>query len=458
MTVYPLTGTSLDGLESGRGPRKEIAMKILVTGATGTVGSEVAKALLQRGAEVRALTRKQPELGKLSDAVEITLGDLSDPVSVTQAMVGVDKLFLLIGNVADEFTQALTAYGLAKKAGLKHVTYLSVYQADRFLDVPHFAAKHAVEEAIREGGVPYTILRPGYFMQNDRRLKPLLTGPGVYPVPLGSQGIAVVDVRDIAEAAAISLTEEGHAGKTYDLVSSEMLSGPGAAAIWSRLLGKDVKYAGHADFDAFEAQLRKTGDPSWLAYDLRVMFQGFVERGFSHTESQTARFAALLGREPGKYSSYAQELTKQSTAALAPFRPATWGPERRSNEDCCVDRANPARDHLCRVCAEWLPSVPSAARDATSGHRVLRRLAASGFMLPLLFATQLIGGALLLLGMVPLGVVILAPGGLPLAIVVAALALFLAWTHRWAYRPLFAASVVQSASMGTPAEDARRRV
>jgi uncharacterized protein YbjT (DUF2867 family) len=277
-------------------------MKILVTGATGTVGSELVKALLQRGVEVRALTRKQPEAVTLSDAVEITWGDLSDPVSLTQAMVGVDKLFLLIGNVADEFTQALTAYGLAKKAGLKHVTYLSVY------------AKHAVEEAIREGGVPYTILRPGYFMQNDRRLKPLLTGPGVYPMPLGNQGIAVVDVRDIAEAAAISLTEEGHAGKTYDLVSSEMLSGPGAAAIWSRLLGKNVKYAGHGDFDAFEAQLRKTGNPSWLAYDLRVMYQGYVERGFSHTESQTARFAALLGREPGKYSSYAEELMKQWTS------------------------------------------------------------------------------------------------------------------------------------------------
>ena len=78
-------------------------MKILVTGATGTVGSEVVKALLQRGAEVRALTRKQPESVKLSDAVEITWCDLTDPVSVTQAMVGVDTLFLLIGNVADEF-------------------------------------------------------------------------------------------------------------------------------------------------------------------------------------------------------------------------------------------------------------------------------------------------------------------------------------------------------------------
>jgi len=96
-------------------------------------------------------------------------------------------------------------------------------------------------------------------------------------------------------------------------------------------------------------------------------------------------------------------------------------------------------------------------------------LAASGFMLPTLFATQIVGGALLLLGMVPLGIVILAPvivhivefhvflapGGLPLAIVVAALALFLAWTYRWTYRPLFAAQVVPSS--GTPVEDARAR-
>jgi len=96
-------------------------------------------------------------------------------------------------------------------------------------------------------------------------------------------------------------------------------------------------------------------------------------------------------------------------------------------------------------------------------------LAASGFMLPTLFATQVVGGALLLLGMVPLALVILAPvvvhivefhvflapAGLPLAVLVATLALFLAWTHRSAYRPLFAASVVQPASMGAPEEDAR---
>jgi uncharacterized protein YbjT (DUF2867 family) len=152
-------------------------MKVLLTGATGTVGGEVVKALLQRGADVRALTRKQPKPGTFPGAVEIVLGDLSDPVSVAEAIKGADDLFLLIGNVGDELTQALTAYGLSKKAGLKHVTYLSVFKADQFLEVPHFAAKYAVEEAIRGGGMPYTILRPGYFIQNERWLKPALGSP-----------------------------------------------------------------------------------------------------------------------------------------------------------------------------------------------------------------------------------------------------------------------------------------
>lgn len=161
---------------------------------------------------MRALSRKQRKPNGLSDEVEIAIGDLIDPVSIGEAIKGVDKLFLLIGgeNVPVELTQALTAYGLAKKAGLKHVTYASVYKADQFLEVPHFANKYAVEEAIRSGGLPYTILRPAYFAQNERRLKAELTGLGVYPIPVGNQGLAVVDVRDLAEAAAISLTEEGH--------------------------------------------------------------------------------------------------------------------------------------------------------------------------------------------------------------------------------------------------------
>jgi uncharacterized protein YbjT (DUF2867 family) len=149
-------------------------MKVLVIGATGRVGTEVVKALLQRGAGVRALTRKQSKPDAFPDAVEIALGDLNEPASTAEAMKGVDKLFLLIGSesVPVELMQALIAYGLAKKAGLKHVTYVSVYRADQFIEVPHFASKYAVEEAMRAGGMPYTILRPAYFTQNERSLRP----------------------------------------------------------------------------------------------------------------------------------------------------------------------------------------------------------------------------------------------------------------------------------------------
>ena len=97
-------------------------MKILVTGGTGNVGSGVVTELLKRGAEVRALVRKKPEAGKLPAGVEVAIGDLLDPVSVENAMRGVDKLFLLNAVVTDELPQALIAYGIAKRIGLKHVT------------------------------------------------------------------------------------------------------------------------------------------------------------------------------------------------------------------------------------------------------------------------------------------------------------------------------------------------
>ena len=283
-------------------------MKILVVGGTGNVGSGVVIELLKRGAEVRALVRKQPAAGKLPAGVEATIGDLLDPVSVEKAMQGVDKLFLLNAVVTDELTQALIAYGLAKRMGLKHVTYLSVFKVDEFRDVPHFASKLAVENALREFGVPYTILRPGYYIQNDLNLKGALTSAGVYPIPIGTAGIATADIRDIAEAAAISLTEKGHEQQTYDIVGPTLITGPGNAALWSKLLGKEIKYTGH-NFDQWEQGMR-ANMPSWSAFDLRMMFQGYFDRGFASTETEVARLTKLLGRAPRSYEDFAAEMAK----------------------------------------------------------------------------------------------------------------------------------------------------
>jgi uncharacterized protein YbjT (DUF2867 family) len=283
-------------------------MKVLVVGGTGNVGSGVVTELLKRGAEVRALVRKQPEAGKLPVGVEAAIGDLLDPVSVESAMQGADKLFLLNAVVADELTQALIAYGIAKRIGLKHVTYLSVFKVDEFRDVPHFASKLAVENALREYGVPYTILRPGYYLQNDLNLKGALTGAGVYPMSIGTAGIATGDIRDIAEAAAMSLTEEGHEQQTYDIVGPTLISGPGNAALWSKQLGKEIKYTGH-NFDQWEEAMR-ANMPSWSAFDLRMMFQGYFDRGFASTETEVARLTQLLGHTPRSYEDFAAETAK----------------------------------------------------------------------------------------------------------------------------------------------------
>lgn len=280
-------------------------MKILVIGGTGKVGSEVVKELGKRGASVRALVRKQEASATLPTGVESVVGDLLDPVSIEKAMDGVDKLYLLNGVVSDELTQGLIAYDLAKKLKLKHVVYHSVFQAEKFKDVPHFAVKIVIESALKQFDVPYTVIRPNYFFQNDATFKAPLTEAGIYPVPLGTPGISAVDVRDIAEAAAIALTTDGHEGKTYNLVGPELISGPGAAALWSKLLGRPVRYGGE-DMESYEQQLRQML-PAWSAFDFRMMFQGYLERGFAAEAGDIETLTALLGHAPRRYEDFARE-------------------------------------------------------------------------------------------------------------------------------------------------------
>ncbi|HSV16323.1 MAG TPA: NmrA family NAD(P)-binding protein, partial [Tepidisphaeraceae bacterium] len=231
------------------------------------------------------------------------------PESVKAALSGVDKLFLLVGNVADELTQALLTNAVAREAKIKHVTYLSVFGAERFPGVPHFIGKQTVENAIKSFDTPFSILRPGYFFQNDARFKDLLTGPGVFPLPIGTVGVGAVDVRDIADAAAITLTTDGHAGKTYNLVSHSILTGLGAAEVWSKALGKPVIYPG-MPLEDFERQLRQMV-PAWLAMDMRLMFQIYQEQGNVPAAGDADALSKLLGHAPRRY----EDFVRQTVAA-----------------------------------------------------------------------------------------------------------------------------------------------
>jgi uncharacterized protein YbjT (DUF2867 family) len=278
-------------------------MKILVIGGTGHVGSEVVKELKKRDADVRVLVRK-PDVKSLP-GVEVVVGDLLDPVSIDKALQGVDKLYLLNAVTPDELTQGLIAYDLAKKRKLSHVVYHSVFRVEHFKDVPHFASKLAIESAIREFAVPFTIIRPNYFFQNDASFEDILTKMSVYPNPLGLVGISAVDIRDIAEATAITLMSDKHFGRTYNVNGPAILSGPKAASIWSKALGKEIRYAGD-NLDTFEEQMRKHA-PSWAAFDIRMMFQGYLERGFVAEDGDAATLTMLLGHEPRAYEDFARE-------------------------------------------------------------------------------------------------------------------------------------------------------
>jgi uncharacterized protein YbjT (DUF2867 family) len=278
-------------------------MKILVTGGTGHVGAAVVQELQKRKADIRLLVRKEGT--PTPPGVDVAIGDLLDPVSVRKAMEGVDKLYLLNAVLPDELTQGLIAYGLAKKLKLSHVVYHSVFRVEHFKDVPHFASKLAIESALREFDVPFTVIRPNYFMQNDASLKDPLTKAGVYPMPLGKVGVSAVDVRDIAEATAIVLTSDTHEGKTYNVNGPDVVSGPKAASIWSELLGKEIRYAGD-NMDAFEEQMRNRA-PSWSAFDIRMMFEGYLERGFVAEDGDLETLTKLLGHAPRRYEDFARE-------------------------------------------------------------------------------------------------------------------------------------------------------
>jgi uncharacterized protein YbjT (DUF2867 family) len=288
-------------------------MTIFVTGATGTVGSQVVAQLADRGARIRALVRN-PQAARLPESVEIAKGDLLDVESVRSALNGVRTLFLLNAVSPDELTQAMIALNLAREAAIERIVYLSVIHSDIYADVPHFAGKYAVERMIERTGLAATILRPAYFINNDASLQEAVQGHGVYPMPIGAKGLAMIDVRDIGEIAAIELLKRDQAPEPLpferiDLVGPERLTGSDVAGIWSDVLGRPIAYGGD-DTAAFERMMARRV-PSWMAYDTRIMADRFQSEGMAADAGTAERLAAMLGRPLRSYREFATEAAAQ---------------------------------------------------------------------------------------------------------------------------------------------------
>ncbi|UNU43760.1 NAD-dependent epimerase/dehydratase family protein [Sphingopyxis sp. YF1] len=285
-------------------------MTILVTGATGRVGSHVVDQLVKRGAAVRVLTRDAAKTS-FPAGVEVAQGDLLDIDALRAAVTGIRTLFLLNAVTGDEFTQALIALNIARESGVDRVVYLSVFAADRAVNVPHFAVKSGAERMIEQMGFNATILRPSYFIDNEQMIKDVILNHGVYPMPIGDKGIAMVDARDIAEVAAIELIRRDQAQgvlpvETINLVGPDTLTGSDVAAIWSDVLGRPISYGGD-DPSGFE-QSMATFMPKWTAYEMRLMAERYVSDGMIPEEGDVQRLIGILGRPLHSYRDFASAL------------------------------------------------------------------------------------------------------------------------------------------------------
>ncbi len=239
---------------------------ILIMGATGNIGGALIANLIAEGVAVRAFVRDSAKAGGLRDSgVEIAVGDVADAASLDAGMTGIDRLFLLTPSTPDQVAQQSAVVAAAGRAGIQQIVKLS--GADAGPENPSiFARWHGeVEARIRQSGIAYTFLQPVFFMQNFLTFAPFIAAQGRFAMPVPPElRFNMVDSRDIAAVAAVTLTEEGHAGKTYVLTSPALLSASETAATLAATLGKPVAYM-QIPAQTMKQQMVSAGQPTWLA-------------------------------------------------------------------------------------------------------------------------------------------------------------------------------------------------
>lgn len=280
------------------------ARTILLLGGTGKVGTSAARALAAGGHRVRVLSRT-PERARVPPGVEVVGGDLGDPESLERAFTGVGRAALIPPLDRDEERLDANALGAAAAAGVERLVLVSVAGLEWMPSAVHLDAKRFAEREAERLGLPTAVVRPHNFFQNDVAVWPLIEG-GMYPVPIGSRGSSSVDTRDVGEAVAALLTGEDRSGTRVTLAGPEPFTGEAAAQLWSRVLGREVRYVA-ADLDGWAAMARQHR-PGWLVESLVAMYRAVHEHGAVASAADVAAGEALRGRPARRYGDFAAEL------------------------------------------------------------------------------------------------------------------------------------------------------
>jgi uncharacterized protein YbjT (DUF2867 family) len=249
---------------------------ILITGATGNIGSEVIKLLTASGVSVRALVRDPQKAVALQEAgIELAFGSFEQPETLQAALEGIETAFLLSPSTPEQVHVQSNFVDAAKRSGVRHLVKLSGAGASEN-NPQQFARWHwQVEQYIRASGIPFTFVQPIYFMQNflGKDTAQMIAQQGRFAAPIKADlRFNMVDARDIAAVVATTLSEKGHEGQTYVLTGPELLSSNEQAERFSRLLGKQVTFM-EVPSATFRNILLGVGQPQWLTDSVLELFE-----------------------------------------------------------------------------------------------------------------------------------------------------------------------------------------
>lgn len=277
---------------------------IVITGAAGKTGRALVRALAAREASVRAWVRCEAQAQALRalGAADVVTGDVRDHTAAAAALAGARALYHICPNVhPDELPIGRDLIAAARAAGLEHFVFHSVLHPQTEA-MPHHWQKLRVEEALFESGLNFTVLQPAPYMQNTLAYWEAARATGLFRVPYSvSTCLSLVDLDDVADAAARVLTEPGHAGATYEVVGTPGLSQTTVAQEIGAALGRAVR-AEAEPVEAWEQRACAAGMDAYALATLLAMFRYYAQYGLCGSPNS---LTWLLGRPPTTYAQFA---------------------------------------------------------------------------------------------------------------------------------------------------------
>jgi len=283
--------------------------QILVIGGTGRIGVPTVRELIDRGAQVRVMTRSASKAAALSGAhLRGVVGDLNRSYSLREAFEDIDVLVLITAHSITETGQGLAAVSAALADHVRRIVFLSSAVGPGAMRIPHVASKAPVEHALITSRTDYTIVRAHSMFQNDLAVAGMIA-KGHYPLPIGSLGISRVDVRDIATALATAALQSGFERHIYTLGTPERFTGESIARAY------DTRYCGD-DLDQWEHTVAAT-QPKWQRDDLRIMYRYYQECGMTMSLHDLVEQERILRGEPHRFCEFVDERSGALECACA---------------------------------------------------------------------------------------------------------------------------------------------